>query len=75
MTIKDHIAYLQTLDPNLECWCTWDESCHCWPCKENEGKVVFVGEEDILGNGRVRFYMHEGDHVKVGDRQVFMINY
>jgi hypothetical protein len=55
MKLKDHIAYLQTLNPELECWFFWDESGECWPCKKYMGSIVYVGEEECGSRGEKRF--------------------
>ncbi len=58
MKLKDHVAYLQTLPQDLECWFTWDEGGDCHPCEKNQGKVVHVGEEDVLEHFKVNIVFY-----------------
>jgi hypothetical protein len=40
--VSDVIKHLQTLDPTLEVWCTWDESGEYWPIKTPQGRIDWV---------------------------------
>lgn len=74
MKLKDHIAYLQTFDPELDMWHFWDESGECWPCKSKQGDVVFVGKKlvDVCKRRMYRFEHSDGKGKTA--KKVFMVN-
>lgn len=71
MKLKDHIAYLQTLNPELECWFFWDESGECWPCKKYMGSIAYVGEEK-LDDSRDKKRFGFSHKKQAGYKKVFM---
>jgi hypothetical protein len=52
MTIKDVIAHLQTMPPDMEVWVTWDESGEYWPATEPQGRVDWVSQHTRWGKPR-----------------------
>jgi hypothetical protein len=53
LTIKDVIAHLQTMPPDMEVWVTWDESGEYWPTTELQGRVDRV--QQITRRGKKRW--------------------
>jgi hypothetical protein len=52
MTIKDVIAHLQTMPPDMEAWVTWDESGEYWPATQPQGRVDWVIQQTRRGKTR-----------------------
>ena len=52
LTIKDEIAHLQTMPPDMEVWETCDESGEYWPATVPPGRVDMVGQVKRRGRSR-----------------------
>ncbi len=60
MTVSDVIAHLQTLDPALEVWVTWDESGEYWPASNPQGRVEWIVQETRRGKTRWESSFEDG---------------